>query len=306
MESKIINKELFIIDDKVECQYEIQRKSLSYWKDVWRRLKKNKLAIISLFILGLIIIMAAIGPKLQPYDFDEQNMDLINKGPSSEHLFGTDELGRDIFVRVWYGARISLTIAVFSAGINLVIGTLYGGFAGYKGGSIDNIMMRIIDIIYSVPEMIWIILLMVVVGPGLKTMIIVFAIVGWGGMARLVRGQVLQIREMEFIQAAKVFGASTRRIIMKHLLPNCIGPIIVSLTFSIPSAIYTEAFLSYIGLGVPIPLASWGTLSNDGAKLLLAHPYQLLFPSLMICITIFAFNILGDALRDTMDPRMKD
>jgi len=169
MESKIINKELFIIDDKVECQYEIQRKSLSYWKDVWRRLKRNKLAIISLFILGLIIIMAAIGPKLQSYDFDEQNMDLINKGPSSEHLFGTDELGRDIFVRVWYGARISLTIAVFSAGINLLIGTLYGGFAGYKGGSVDNIMMRIIDIIYSVPEMIWIILLMVVVGPGLKT-----------------------------------------------------------------------------------------------------------------------------------------
>lgn len=282
------------------------RESPSFWRDTWRRFQHNRLAVFCLYLLIFIIIMAIIGPMLRPFSYNEQNMLGLNQAPNSVHWFGTDELGRDLFVRVWYGARVSLSIAIVAVFINLIIGTIYGGISGLIGGTVDNVMMRIIDIIYSIPAMIWIILLMVAIGPGVKTMIIVFAIVGWGGMARLVRGQVLQIREMEYIQAAQVFGAKKLWLIVKHLLPNSIGPIMVSLTFAIPGVIYTEAFLSYIGLGVPIPLASWGSLSNDGAKLLLIYPYQLLFPSMMIVLTIFALNILGDGLKEALDPRLKD
>lgn len=285
---------------------EPMRQSPSFWRDTWRRFQHNRLAVFCLYLLIFIIVMAIIGPMLRPFSYNEQNMLGLNQLPNSVHWFGTDELGRDLFVRVWYGARVSLSIAIVAVFINLIIGTIYGGISGLLGGTVDNVMMRVIDIIYSIPAMIWIILLMVAIGPGVKTMIIVFAIVGWGGMARLVRGQVLQIREMEYIQAAQVFGAKKLWLIIKHLLPNSIGPIMVSLTFAIPGVIYTEAFLSYIGLGVPIPLASWGSLSNDGAKLLLIYPYQLLFPSMMIVLTIFALNILGDGLKEALDPRLKD
>lgn len=301
-----MDRSLFVHDDKRTLEREPMRTSPSFWQDTWRRFKNNRLAVFCLFLLGIIVFMAIVGPYMRPFSYNEQSMLEINEPPNAVHWFGTDELGRDLFVRVWYGARVSLLIAITATIINLVIGTLYGGISGLKGGTVDNLMMRFIDIIYSVPAMIWIILLMVAIGPGVKTMIIVFAIVGWGGMARLVRGQVLQIREMEYIQAANVFGAKQFRLIMKHLLPNSIGPIMVSLTFAIPGVIYTEAFLSYIGLGVPIPLASWGSLSNDGAKLLMIHPYQLFFPSLMIVLTIFALNILGDGLKEALDPKLKD
>lgn len=306
MNDELLTPDMFVMDkDNTHESEEDLKPALSFLKDSWRRLIKNKVAVASMIILALMIFMAIFGPYMQPYKYDQQSMTNINKPPSSSHIFGTDDLGRDIFVRVWYGARVSLFIAFFSAVINLVIGTIYGGISGYKGGHTDNIMMRIIDIMYSVPSMIWIILLMVVMGPGLKTMIIAFAATGWGSMARLVRGQVLQLRECEFVKAAKAFGADSKRIIFKHLIPNCMGPIIVELTFSIPSAIFTEAFLSYIGLGLPIPLASWGTLANDGARMLLIRPYQIVFPSIMICFTMLAFNLLGDGLRDALDPKMK-
>jgi oligopeptide transport system permease protein len=303
---KIYGDDSFQFVESADAKYdEMVTESLTYWQDAWLRLKANKVAMISLGILIILIILSIIGPYMSPYKFDQQSILEINQAPSKAHLFGTDDLGRDIFVRAWYGARVSLFIAFFTAFINLFIGIIYGGISGYFGGVIDNIMMRIIDIMYSIPYMIWIIMLMVVIGPGLKTMIIAFTLTGWGFMARLVRGQVLQIREMEYVQASTAFGAGTFRIIMKHLLPNCIGPILVQLTFSIPSAIFTEAFLSYIGLGIPIPLASWGTLANDGARMLLIHPYQLVFPALLISITMLSFNLLGDGLRDALDPRMK-
>ncbi len=290
--------------DTKEAQ-KLTRPSITYWADAWRRLKENKLAIISLVLLGLMLLMAVFGPYMRPFEYDYQDFSVINKPASSVHWFGTDILGRDIFVRCWMGARVSLFIA-FTVGIlYFVIGVIYGGIAGYVGGSVDNIMMRVVDVLFSIPQMLWVILLMVVIGPGLRTIIIAMSISGWGGMARLVRGQVLQLREMEFVMAAKTLGAEPSRIIARHLVPNIMGPIIIQLTFAIPTAIFTEAFLSYIGLGLPLPLASWGTLSNDGAKVFLIHPYQLFYPSLLICITMLGFNLLGDGLRDALDPRLR-
>lgn len=301
-----LDKDMFEIIGKDKASYEkIVRPSLTYWSDAWRRLKENKLAIISLIILIVVVAMAFIGPKLRPWEYDYQDYTAINKNPSAERWFGTDELGRDIFVRCWEGAKVSLFVALVSTIINVTIGILYGGLAGYLGGRTDMIMMRFIEIIYSIPELLWVILLMVVLGQGLDTIIIAISITGWGGMARLVRGQVLQLKQMEFVLAAKTLGADTSRIIMKHLIPNTMGPILINLNFQVPGAIFTEAMLSYIGLGIPEPLASWGTLAQRGTRMLLIHPYQLFFPALLISITMLAFNILGDGLRDSLDPKLR-
>ena len=301
-----LNKEMFEIIGKDKASYDkIVRPSLTYWSDAWRRLKENKLAIISLIILIAVVAMAFIGPKLRPWEYDYQDYAVINKEPDAEHWFGTDELGRDIFVRCWEGAKVSLFVALVSTIINVTIGILYGGIAGYLGGRTDLIMMRFIEIIYSIPELLWVILLMVVLGQGLDTIIIAISITGWGGMARLVRGQVLQLKQMEFVLAAKTLGADTSRIITKHLIPNTMGPILINLNFQVPGAIFTEAMLSYIGLGIPEPLASWGTLAQRGTRMLLIHPYQLFFPALLISITMLAFNILGDGLRDSLDPKLR-
>ncbi|KNF07241.1 ABC-type dipeptide/oligopeptide/nickel transport system, permease component [Gottschalkia purinilytica] len=293
------------VDKDIDKSEKIVRPSLTYWADAWRRLKENKLALFSLGLLFLIIIMAFLGPKIRPFGYSEQDFTLINKGPTSVHWFGTDALGRDIFVRCWEGAKVSLFIGFISALINITIGIIYGGISGYLGGYVDVIMMRIVEIIYSIPELLWVILLMLVMGQGLSTIIVAISISGWGGMARLVRGQVLQLKQMEFVLAAKTLGASSSRIILKHLIPNAMGPIIINLTFQVPSAIFTEAFLSYIGLGVPAPLASWGTLANEGTLTLLTYPYQLLFPALLISVTMLAFNILGDGIRDALDPKLR-
>jgi oligopeptide transport system permease protein len=301
-----LDKEMFEIIGKDKASYDkIVRPSLTYWSDAWRRLKENKLAIISLIILIAVVAMAFIGPKLRPWEYDYQDYAVINKEPNAEHWFGTDELGRDIFVRCWEGAKVSLFVALVSTIINVTIGILYGGIAGYLGGRTDLIMMRFIEIIYSIPELLWVILLMVVLGQGLDTIIIAISITGWGGMARLVRGQVLQLKQMEFVLAAKTLGADTSRIITKHLIPNTMGPILINLNFQVPGAIFTEAMLSYIGLGIPEPLASWGTLAQRGTRMLLIHPYQLFFPALLISITMLAFNILGDGLRDSLDPKLR-
>lgn len=301
-----VSKDMFEIVGKDEMNYDkIVRPSLTYWADAWRRLKENKLAIMSIIILIIVVAMAFIGPHLRPWEYDDQDFSVINKGPDSEHWFGTDDLGRDLFVRCWEGAKISLFIALISTIINVTIGIIYGGISGYLGGKTDMIMMRIVEIIYSIPELLWVILLMVVIGQGLGTIILAISITGWGGMARIVRGQILQIKQMEYVLAAKTLGADTSRIITKHLVPNTMGPIIINLTFQVPGAIFTEAMLSYIGLGLPEPIASWGTLAQRGTRMLLIHPYQLLFPALLISITMLAFNILGDGLRDSLDPRLR-
>lgn len=220
--------------------------------------------------------------------------------------FGSDNLGRDVLTRVMYGARISLTVAFVASLVNFVIGVTYGAIAGYEGGRVDNVMMRIVDIINSVPLVLIIILLMVLVGnQGLWTIIMAIGLVYWVGMARLVRGQILALKEQEFVMAATALGVSRKNIIMRHLIPNAMGPIIISMTMMIPSAVFTEAFMSFIGLGVSAPMASWGTLANNALSGILSYPYQLFFPAMAIAITMLAFNFLGDGLRDALDPRLR-
>ncbi len=284
---------------------EIVRPSVSYWQDAWRRLKKNKLAVISLIFIIIITLLAIAIPAFSKYDYATNDLVASNQWPSSQHWFGTDQLGRDMFVRVMFGARYSLIIAFVASILNFIIGILYGGISGYVGGAADNIMMRIVDILYSIPMMIYVIIIMSILGAGLSSIIIALAISYWLSMARIVRGEVLQLKSQEFVLAAKVLGASNRRILLRHLIPNCIGPIIVTLTLLIPQAIFTESFLSFIGLGLSAPKASWGTLASDAMQGLCVYPYQLLFPSLAICLTILAFNLLGDGLRDSLDPRMR-
>lgn len=229
----------------------------------------------------------------------------INKTLNKQHILGTDSLGRDMFIRIVYGARISLLIAFVATVVNLIIGVLYGSIAGYAGGQIDNVMMRIVDIIDTIPLTLYVILIMITIGTGLKSIILAIGSVYWIGMARLVRGQVLTLKNQEYIMVAQTIGTSTKDIIIRHILPNAMGPIIVSLVLSVPRAIFTEAFLSYIGLGIPVPLASWGTLCNDAVDVLKIYPYQLIEPSVAICLTMFAFNFLGDGLRDALDPKMR-
>ena len=229
-----------------------------------------------------------------------------NQPPSSEYWFGTDELGRDVFTRTWYGARVSLFVGIAAALIELVIGVIYGGISGYKGGRIDEVLMRIVDVLYGLPYILLVILLMVFMGPGLFTIIVALSITGWIGMARLVRGQVLQLRSNEYVLASRVMGAKSSYIIRKHVVPNTSGPIIVSMTLAVPTAIFAEAFLSFLGLGVQAPVASWGTMANDALSAIqTGYWWRLFFPAFFISVTMFAFNVFGDGLRDALDPKMR-
>lgn len=291
----------------------ISRPSLSNGQQVIRKLMKNKLAMLGLVIIFALVAMAIIGPNLVPYSYSDQSLLNKNQEVSAEHWFGTDELGRDMFARTWYGARISLTIGIVAALIDLIIGVTVGGIAGYmagrgkRGDRIDTIIMRIIEILYGLPYLLVVILLMVVMEPGMLTIIIALSATGWVGMARLVRGQILQLKNQEFILAAQVLGAKFSRILLKHLIPNTFGVIIVNLTFTIPSAIFAESFLSFLGLGVQAPVASWGTMTNDGLGVILTGDWwRLFFPALMISLTMFAFNVFGDGLQDALDPRLRD
>ena len=284
---------------------EIMRPSLTYWSDAWIRLKRDKLALFGLIVILVILLLAVFGPMLSPYEYDSMDFMIINEPPNLSHWFGTDIFGRDIFVRVMYGARISLSVGFLASFISLFIGVIYGGISGCAGGRADDIMMRIVDVIYSVPMMIYVILLMVVVGPGLKSIFITLGISYWAPMARIVRAEIMRLKNEEFILAARVIGASPKRILLRHLIPNAMGSVLVTLTFSIPGAIFTEAFLSFVGLGVSAPMASWGVLSNDAISTLPIYPWQLFFPAAAISITILAFNFLGDGLRDALDPKLR-
>ena len=284
---------------------EPQKASVSYWQDVRRRLFRDPLAVLGLIVIVIVLVLAIFGPMFSPYEYDAQDFMIINEPPSWSHWFGTDMFGRDIFVRVLYGARISLAVGILASVINLFIGVIYGGISGFTGGRTDNFMMSVVDVIYSVPTMIYVILLMVVVGPGLKSIFITLGISYWAGMARIVRAEVMRLKNEEFVLAARVLGASAGRILLRHLIPNAMGPILVTLTFSIPSAIFTESFLSFVGLGVSAPMASWGVLCSDSVGALPIYPWQLFFPAGAISITILAFNFLGDGLRDALDPRLR-
>ena len=298
------------VGQEVKGMQEISRPSISYWKDAMRRIKSDKVAMFFLFVLLVIVILAIVVPMVSPYTMSEQHLQHTNKGmffsdDGCFHIFGTDNLGRDQFVRIWEGARVSMFIATAAVFANGVLGIIYGGISGYFGGMIDNIMMRIVEIINGIPYLMIVILLLVVMDRGVGTIVLAMMITGWTGMARLVRGQVMQLKEMEYVIAAKTLGASAGRIIGKHMIPNLLSIVIVNLTLAIPSAIFSEAFLSFIGLGVKIPLSSWGTLANDGITVFQRYPLQLILPAFFISITMLSFNMLGDKLRDAFDPKLR-
>ncbi|MGG1514887.1 ABC transporter permease [Paenibacillus oryzisoli] len=293
------------VSDKSLASEVIVRPSLNYWQDAWRRLKKNRLAMAGLIILVLLIILAIVVPFVSNYDYQTQNLKIKNIGPSAEHWFGTDDFGRDLWTRVWWGTRISLFIGIVAALIDLVIGVIYGGISAYYGGKVDEIMQRSIEIVYAIPFLLIAILLIMVIGSGISSIIIAYSITGWVPMARLVRGQMLTLKEQEFVLASRTLGASPMRIIMRSLIPNALGIIIVQITFVVPSAIFTEAFLSFIGLGVKPPLASLGNLLSDGANYIRLFPHRLIFPTIIFSLILLSFNLLGDGLRDALDPKMR-
>jgi oligopeptide transport system permease protein len=283
----------------------INRPSVSYWKNAGNKLKADPLAMGGLVFVGIMLLLAIFGPIFAPYSYEQQNYEAINQGPNPEHWFGTDKFGRDLFVRVAYGARISLTVGLVAAAVNLVIGVLYGGISGYIGGRVDMLMMRIVDVVMAVPSLLYIILVMVFLGANLRSIIISLCLSYWLGTARMVRAQILSLKGLDFTMAAKVIGESDFRILIHHLVPNSMGPIIVTVMFLIPQAIFYEAFLSFIGIGISVPMASWGTLANDSLSNMNIYPHLMVFPSIAISLTIFALNFIGDGLRDALDPRLK-
>ncbi|WP_420827912.1 ABC transporter permease [Macrococcus brunensis] len=267
----------------------------------------HKMAILGIIVLFCIIVMAIIGPMISGYEGSKQSLLEANLAPDSKYWFGTDDLGRDVFTRIWLGARISLSIGIIAALIDIVVGIVVGAISGYAAGRgkwgdrIDGFLMRIVEILYGVPYLLVVILLLVLMKPGLVTMIIALSLTGWVSMARIVRGQVLQVKQQQFVTAAELLGTSHAGILLKHIIPNIMAVIIVNLTFTIPSAIFAESFLSFLGLGVQAPAASWGTMANDALGVILSGEWwRLLFPSLLIALTMFSFNAIGDGLQDTL------
>ena len=338
------SKEMFVpATEDEKRQQDVMSESTTFFKDGMRKLFKNPLAVASLILLTCIILTIIIAPMIVPYSYEEilsvngkrdkgaknlapftysklEQQYIDQGGERFPHIFGTDEQCRDYFIRVIYGTRISLAVGFFASIIVLIIGMLYGSVSGYMGGRVDLIMMRIVDIIYSLPDMLIIILLKVVLderlqfpagsflarlGTSMVSLFIVFGLLYWVGMARLIRGQILTIKENEYILAARSIGARPGRIIRKHILPNCLSVIIISTALQIPSAIFTESFLSFIGIGVKAPMPSLGSLANAAREGLQSYPYKLIFPALMICLIVLSLNLLGDGLRDAFDPKLR-
>ncbi|MBN4046419.1 ABC transporter permease subunit [bacterium AH-315-P15] len=293
-------------------------KGRSLWDDARRRLFANKAAVTSMILLVLMILMAIIGPSLSPHDIRDQNYAYTSGAPSLSapteeggttiYLFGTDANGRDIFSRTWFGARISLAIGFIATSVSLMIGVIYGATAGFIGGRLDNLMMRFVDVLYSIPFMFIVIILMVIFGRtgGWQNILLLFAVIGaveWLTMARIVRGQTLSIKQKEFIEAAEAAGVGRGTIIRRHIVPNVLGPVVIYVTLTIPAVILTESFLSFLGLGVQEPFTSWGRLIAEGAQEINTAPWMLAFPALLMAITLFCFNFIGDGLRDALDPK---
>jgi oligopeptide transport system permease protein len=279
---------------------------VGFWKDSWIRLRKNRGALISLALIIVLFAMAlAVGPLLSQFSPYAQDLGRQFIGPSSQFWFGTDEFGRDMWTRVWAGTRVSLYIGFLAALLDLLVGVSFGAVSGFLGGRVDDVMQRVIEIFNGIPYLVVAILAMIVFEPGIITISIAIGLTGWTYMARIVRGRMLQLKEQEFALASRSLGASRFRLVWKHLIPNSLGPIIVNLMLTVPSAIFAEAFLSFIGLGIQVPEASLGSLISDGASQIRFHPYLLWFPSIVFCLIMICFNLLGDGLRDALDPKMR-
>jgi oligopeptide transport system permease protein len=288
-------------------------KGRSLWVDARHRLLKNRAAVASMAILALITVLALLAPLLSPYAYNAVNYDIIACAPgwwpaevacrAPGHIFGTDAVGRDLFVRVLFGARVSLAVGLVATLVSLIIGVLYGAIAGYVGGRLDGLMMRIVDVLYSLPFIFFVIILMVMFDRNFILLFVAIGAVEWLTMARIVRGQTLSIKQKEFIEAARAGGVSPFGIILRHVIPNVVGPVMVYVTLTVPGVILTESFLSFLGLGIQEPLTSWGVLISDGADQMETAPWMLLFPALFMAVTLFCFNFIGDGLRDALDPK---
>lgn len=283
----------------------ISKPSITFWSDVWRRFRKNKLSMLGLIILILVILMVCFGPLISGKDYQYIDYSVANLKPNAEYWFGTDEMGRDIFTRVCFGGRISIIIGIACTAVSFIIGSALGGIAGYLGGRVDDFIMRFIEIISSIPYLVLVVILSFVLGRSMFSLVFAMTLTAWTGTARMVRGQVMQLKGQDFVSAATALGSSPARTIIKHLLPNTLGIIIVDLTLSIPSFIFSESFLSYIGLGVQPPETSWGALASLYQTRLMFDPYQLFFPCLMIVLTVLSFHLIGDGLTDALDPKLR-
>ena len=284
----------------------IVRPSVSYWKDVFRRIKSDKVAMVSLSVIIIISLFAIFAPIFSKYGYETTSMLETNLKPGGGHIFGTDSLGRDLWARVWMGARVSLAIGVCGAIVPQIIGIFLGGISGYFGGWVDMVIMRIIDVGVCIPSLIYVTLIMLFMGSGPVAIIIAIAMTGWMDSARVVRGRMLQFKNREFVLAARTQGASPFRIIFRHILPNILGQQVVSISSAIPGAIFLEAYLSFIGLGIQSPMTSWGQLCQVGASFYRLYPYQLFIPGVFISVTILAFYLFGNCLRDALDPHLRD
>lgn len=305
-----IDPSLFEPAVKDDNKERITRPVIGYWSDVFRRLRQNKLAMVGLITIILLLLMAFIGPTVVGFDYSTQDYARQNMEPNSINLFGTDELGRDLFTRVCYGIRYSLLIGILAAAMDFVVGVTYGGIAGMASSRVDNVMMRIAEVVYAIPYLLIVILISVMLsndqGASLFTLVLAMSVTGWVPMAIMVRGQVLQLRENEYVTAAQSLGADKNYILKKHIIPNTLGPILVNITLTVPRAIFSEATLSFMSLGLQPPQPSLGVLSNDGLAVMgIGLFYQIFFPALMISLIMFSFNVLGDGLRDALDPRLR-
>ena len=276
---------------------------VSPWRDAWQRLRRNHLAVFGGGVLLTLSVLCVIGPWFSPYSYEDQNLANIFSPPSLQHWLGTDQLGRDLLTRLLFGGRISLMVGLVATFVALTIGVVYGAISGYVGGKIDRVMMRIVDILYALPFTIFVILLMVFFGRNLLLLFVAIGAVEWLTMARIVRGQIMSIKRMDYIEAARSLGLGTPRIIFRHMIPNILGPIIVYTTLTIPGVMLLEAFLSFLGLGVQPPMSSWGVLIKDGAERMEEYPWMLIFPGTIFSLTLFSLNFLGDGLRDALDVR---
>jgi oligopeptide transport system permease protein len=284
-------------------QEEIPGRSL--WSDAWRVLRRNRAAVVSAIVIGAMAVIVIVGPWLSPYTYDFTDWSNLSVAPgfANGHIFGTDTLGRDLFVRTLYGGRISLMVGVVATIVSLVIGISYGATAGYLGGRIDHVMMRIVDILYALPFMFLVILLMVFFGRNIVLIFVAIGAINWLDMARIVRGQTLSLKRREFVEAAEAQGVRTAAILRRHIVPNLLGVVAVYVTLTIPQVILVESFLSFLGLGVQEPMTSWGALVKDGAEELESAPWLLVFPAVFLAATLFCFNFLGDGMRDALDPK---